>query len=141
MTEPLTREEVLALRWRLDSLTEGLTPGPFHAVESGDRAAYGWWLDNEAGDSSFPSLDDVALFVNTLPKLLAALPSSTERREELDVERLERAIAESMAEPGYGYIDIDRDTSPEYIRDEAERIARFYAALSSPAHGIEATET
>ncbi len=60
-----------ALRATLDALTEGLEPGPFHAVESGDKARYGWWLENAAGDSSFTSPEDVALMVNALPALLA----------------------------------------------------------------------
>lgn len=58
------------LRALLDYLTDGLAPGPFHAIESGDKAAYGWWLDNAAGDSSFPDPDDVAVIVNALPALL-----------------------------------------------------------------------
>ncbi|HSW42121.1 MAG TPA: hypothetical protein VLM76_06400 [Patescibacteria group bacterium] len=68
MTDPTT-----ALAEALAELTEGLAPGPFHAVEDGDKAMYGWWLTNAAGDSSFPSPDDVALFVNALPGLLAEI--------------------------------------------------------------------
>ena len=68
MTDPTA-----ALAEALAELTEGLAPGPFHAVEDGDKATYGWWLTNAAGDSSFPSPDDVALFVNALPGLLTDL--------------------------------------------------------------------
>ena len=59
------------LRRLLDALTEGCEPGPWHAVVEGDKAAYGFWLDNAAGDSSFPEPADVALMVNALPALLA----------------------------------------------------------------------
>lgn len=48
----------------------------------------------------------------------------------LDVVRLAKAIKQSMAEPGYGYIDIDYHASDEELTFEAERLATEYAALS-----------
>lgn len=84
-TEALTPEEEAELRERLAALTEGegITPGRWHAVEDGDKFAYGWWLDNEAGDSSFPTSEDVALFVNTVPRLLAMLDAARLERERI----------------------------------------------------------
>jgi hypothetical protein len=59
-----------ALAKLLDSLIEGCAPGPWHGVQSGDRAVYSWWLDNAFGDSSFPGPDDVAAMFNALPALV-----------------------------------------------------------------------
>ena len=62
--------EIERLRELLRTLTECCAPGPWHGVESGNDAAFAWWLDNEAGDSSFPTPDDVAAMLNALPALL-----------------------------------------------------------------------
>jgi hypothetical protein len=75
--------EIERLRALLAALTEGCAPGPWHGVESGDRAAFGWWLDNPAGDSSFPDPDDVAAILNALPALLDELEH---RREAMSIE-------------------------------------------------------
>ena len=62
--------DLAALDELLDSLTEGCAPGPWHGVWGGTREARSWWLDNEAGDSSFPDPDDVATMLNALPALV-----------------------------------------------------------------------
>jgi hypothetical protein len=58
------------LRDLLASLTEGCGPGPWRGVEDGNKAAFGWWLENPAGDSSYPSLNDVGTMLGALPGLL-----------------------------------------------------------------------
>ena len=74
--------DLAALAKLASDLTEGCAPGPWHGVQSGNRAAYSWWLDNDHGDSSFPDPDDVATMLNALPALVrvalaaqAALPA------------------------------------------------------------------
>lgn len=73
-------ERVRAL---LGQLTEDCGPGPWHGKESGDRAAYSWWLENAAGDSSFPEPDDVATLFNALLSL-ASIPSQEPRDEQIE---------------------------------------------------------
>lgn len=72
--------EIERLRALLAELTEDCAPGPWHGVESGDPARYSWWLDNEAGDSSFPTPDDAAAMLNALPKLLDVAETAREFR-------------------------------------------------------------
>jgi hypothetical protein len=73
-TGPRTEAALDALRQRIEALTvttDGLTlAGPWHPVESGDPAAYGFWLDDAEGNSSFPDPSDVAAFLNAMPGLL-----------------------------------------------------------------------
>jgi hypothetical protein len=53
------------------TLTEGCGPGPWYAYDI-RHEDYGWWLENAAGDSSYPSPEDVAAMVNGLLALDAA---------------------------------------------------------------------
>ena len=76
------REAMRAIDDRLDALTEGCEPGPWHGFESGDRGAHGWWLDNPAGDSSFPDVDDMAAMLNTLLAIRSLLAADTTPEEE-----------------------------------------------------------
>lgn len=67
--------EIDRLRALLAELTEGCEPGPWHGKRAAFNGAECWWLDNPAGDSSFPEPDDVAAMLNTLPALLDAADS------------------------------------------------------------------
>lgn len=63
----------LDLRQRLANLTDGVAPGPWHAIYTyavGDGGRVFDCLENEAGDSSFPDGDDIAAVINALPALL-----------------------------------------------------------------------
>ena len=63
----------LDLRQRLANLTDGVAPGPWHAIYTyavGDGGRVFDSLENEAGDSSFPDGDDIAAVINALPALL-----------------------------------------------------------------------
>jgi hypothetical protein len=81
------------LRKLVSSLTEGATPGPWHAVTQYDPPNDPrWWLDNEAGDSSFVTADHVATMLNAILTLFAALDAAPPA---VDVERLARAIHEA----------------------------------------------
>lgn len=75
------------LRRLLESLTEGCKPGPWRVVESGDKDAYGWWLENPSGDSSFPDPDDVALMLNALPGQLAVVDAAQALVDAIDAQR------------------------------------------------------
>jgi hypothetical protein len=71
------------LRALLATLTEDCAPGPWHGVESGDRAAYGWWLENPAGDSSYPDPNYVAAMLNALPALLDVAEAAQKWRDHI----------------------------------------------------------
>lgn len=85
-------ERVRAL---LGQLTEDCGPGPWHGKESGDRAAYSWWLENAAGDSSFPEPDDVATLFNALLSL-ASIPSQEPRGLDEAWKAAEAALREEL---------------------------------------------
>jgi hypothetical protein len=91
------------LRELLAALTEGCEPGPWHAVENSD-SPFRWWLENAAGDSSYPDPADVALMVNALPELLDRL------------DRLEGALRDIRNE---AQARIEQGEDDEFFRDEA----------------------
>ena len=66
-----------ALAKLAQELTEGCAPGPWHGVRGGQGS---WWLDNAAGDSSFPDPDDVATMLNALPALVRVALAAKEYR-------------------------------------------------------------
>ena len=112
-----------ALADLLASLTEGCEPGPWHGVESGDKAMFGWWLDNPDGDSSFPTPDDVALMVNALPDLLATIA------------RLRKIEEAARAGVEWGWLDW---TQAEALANAAKSIS---AALDAAGFAVVPKET
>lgn len=56
------------LRALLDSLTDRCQPGPWRA--EANPGVPGFWLENAAGDASFPTGEDVAAMLGALPALL-----------------------------------------------------------------------